>query len=45
MANGDYGYAYCNLHGLWMTKLKEINGLLPVVERLQEPVLRADAFP
>jgi len=38
-------YAYCNLHGLWMTKIKKKNGPLPVVKRLQEPVLRVDAFP
>ena len=38
-------YAYCNLHGLWLTKLEEINGLLPGGKRLQEPVLRVDAFP
>ena len=37
-------YAYCNLHGLWMTKLYEINRLQPVVKRLQEPDLRTETY-
>ena len=37
-------YAYCNLHGLWMTKLHEINALPPVVDACRSLFWRADAF-